>query len=64
MNELLKQIAKLLKVKSIITIILTIAFVVQTCTGTLDKDFVTMYSMVMTFYFVNQAAENKSGGDG
>lgn len=64
MNSFLNYLAKLLKVKSLITIILTIAFVVQTCRGELDKDFVAMYTMVMTFYFVNQtSAANKTGGD-
>ena len=58
-----KRLANLLSVKSLVTLALTVAFIVQTCRGLLDKDMMTIFSMVITFYFVNQT-QKTSGGTG
>ncbi len=58
-----KKFASLINVKSLVTIALTVAFIVQTCRGALDKEMMTIYSMVMTFYFMNQAGKQAGGGD-
>ncbi len=62
---LFKKLAGLINVKSLVTIALTVAFIVQTCRGALDKEMMTIYSMVMTFYFMNQTGKPTGGsGDG
>lgn len=62
MNKLLETLANLLKVKSLVTIVLTITFAVMAFKGEMDtKDFYSVIVMVLTFYFGAQSA--KQGGD-
>lgn len=59
-------IENLFKVKSLVTIMLTIAFVVMALSGGVEpKDFYSIIVMVLTFYFGYQSAksEDKTGGD-
>ena len=59
-------IENLFKVKSLVTIMLTIAFVVMALGGGVEpKDFYSIIVMVLTFYFGYQSAksEDKAGGD-
>lgn len=61
-NRILKKVSELIDVKSLVTLALTIAFIVQSCNGQLDKEsMMTVYSMVMTFYFVTQSSRNNNG---
>lgn len=48
------RLGNLLSVKSIVTIILTAVFAYQSVTNTISKDFMTVYAMVITFYFNSQ----------
>lgn len=60
-------IENLFKVKSLVTIILTIAFVVMALGGGVEpKDFYSIIVMVLTFYFGYQSAksEDKTGTTG
>ena len=54
MSEIAKRLANLLTVKSIVTIILTVVFAVLACKGTLPMEFMTIYTMVVSFYFGTQ----------
>ncbi len=63
LEALIKKLTGLLNVKSLVTLALTVAFIVQTCQGALNKDMMTIYSMVMTFYFVSQTGVSSGGGD-
>lgn len=64
MKDLLyKRIANLLTVKSLVTLALTVAFIIQTCGGTLNKEMMTIFSMVMTFYFVSQTQKAEGGAN-
>ena len=59
-------VENLFKVKSLVTIILTIAFVVMALNGGVEpKDFYSIIVMVLTFYFGYQSAksEDKTGGE-
>ena len=61
MELLKKRVANLLSVKSLVTIALTVTFCILTVTGTLPENFINIYTMVITFYFVKQyekAGEN------
>lgn len=57
MNEtVLKRLASLLSVKSIVTIILTGVFAFLAITGTVTgSDFITIFLMVISFYFGTQS---------
>lgn len=60
-NEILKKVAKLIDLKSIMTIIMIIALVVGWFTDKVTSEqFVPMVMMIMTFYF---AKSDKKGSD-
>ena len=63
MKELLmKRAAKLLSVKSIVTIALTAVFAVLTVGGRIEGgDFQTVFLMVITFYFGTQSRKIEQG---
>lgn len=46
---------RLVSVKSIVTIALTVAFVVMAIRGEVNSEFVTIYTTVIGFYFGTQA---------
>ena len=57
MNEtILKRLAALLSVKSIVTLVLTGVFAFLAITGTVTgSDFLTIFLMVISFYFGTQS---------
>ena len=54
MDLLLKKLANLLSVKSLVTICLTVTFCVLTIQNAIPENFMNVYTMVVTFYFVKQ----------
>lgn len=60
MDILIKRLANLLSVKSLVTIALTIVFAVGTIRNQIDQHFMTIYTVVISFYFGTQLAK---GGD-
>lgn len=55
-----ERLAKLLAVKSIITIATTIIFCVLSATGTIDSSqFLTIFTTIIAFYFGTQSAKNE-----
>lgn len=55
-----EKLAKLINVKTIITILLTIVFCVLCLTGIIGAElFMTVFTVVIGFYFGNQASEKK-----
>lgn len=66
MNEtILKRLAALLSVKSIVTIILTGVFAFLAITGTVTgSDFLTIFLMVISFYFGTQSQKVQDAIDG
>lgn len=63
---MIEKIAKLIDVKSIVTIALTITFVILCLNGkTLDDKFVDIFKLIIVFYFGTQAAKIADrGGNG
>lgn len=53
-NSIVEALAKLLNVKSLVTIALTIGFIVQSVRGELDNDYSSVYLVVISFYFGTQ----------
>ena len=55
MKNILERIAKLIDVKSIITILLTILFFILAVRGLIPQEVLTIYTMIIGFYFGTQA---------
>ncbi len=56
MNEsIIKRLGNLLSVKSLVTLILTGVFAVMALRGTISQDFMTVYAVVVAFYFGTQS---------
>lgn len=56
MNEIiLKRLGALLSVKSIVTLVLTGVFAYMACTGQISQDFMTIYAVIIAFYFGTQS---------
>jgi 5-bromo-4-chloroindolyl phosphate hydrolysis protein len=64
MNPFINRMLKLLTVKSIVTLILTLVFACLALQGSIDQDFMTIYAVIISFYFGTQSQEVKSAGEG
>ena len=71
MNEkLIKRAANLLSVKSIVTLVLTAVFAYMAVNEKISQDFMTVYAVVIAFYFGTQsqkqqdALDEKGAGNG
>lgn len=61
----MKQWHKLIDVKSLVTLMLTITFVVLAVMGVISGDrFFEIYIMIISFYFGTQYQKNNSGSEG
>lgn len=54
-ETLAKRLANLLSVKSLVTLILTIVFAYLAATHQIAQDFMTVYAVVIAFYYGTQA---------
>ena len=64
MNErIIKRLANLLSVKSLTTLTLTAVFAVMTLRGTISQDFMTVYAVVIAFYFGTQSQKQQDALD-
>lgn len=54
LTEIGKRIAKLIDVKSIVTLTLTIVFAILTMNNILSTEFITIYTVIIGFYFGTQ----------
>ncbi len=69
MNQIVKRVATLLSVKSIVTLTLTVVFAYLSITNQINQDFMTIYAVIIAFYFgtqsqkVQEVLENKDEGD-
>lgn len=53
-----ERLSKLLSVKSIVTLILTLVFSYLALRGGITKDFMTVYAVVIAFYYGTQTNKN------
>ena len=58
------RISKLLTVKSIVTLVLTGVFAFMAVNGAISQDFMTIYAVIIAFYFGTQTAKAESSKDG
>ena len=64
-----KRLGNLLSVKSLVTLALTAVFAYMAITGKISQDFMTIYAVIIAFYFGTQSqktqdAIDKGAGDG
>lgn len=60
------RLAHLLSVKSLVTLVLTVVFAYMAVAGTISQDFMTIYAVIIAFYFGTQsqkAQEVTTDGD-
>lgn len=64
MNErIVKRIANLMSVKSIVTLVLTGVFAYMAITGNISQDFMTIYAVIIAFYFGTQSQKTQDAID-
>ena len=54
-EKLLKRASNLLSVKSLVTLVLTGVFAWMAVEGTISQDFMTIYAVIIAFYFGTQS---------
>ena len=54
-KSVVKRLGNLLSVKSLVTLVLTAVFAVMALRGTISQDFMTVYAVVIAFYFGTQS---------
>ena len=59
MENLKKRLASLLSVKSLVTLTLTGVFAFLAVTGQASQEFMTVYTVVIAFYFGTQSERQK-----
>lgn len=67
-EKIVRRVANLLSVKSLVTLILTGVFAYLAVRGQIAQDFMTVYAVVIAFYFGTQSqkvqdAVDSGGGD-
>lgn len=63
-NSIIKRLGNLLSVKSLVTLTLTAVFAVQALRGTISQDFMTVYAVVIAFYFGTQSQKVQEAVEG
>ena len=63
-EKLVKRAANLLSVKSIVTLVLTAVFAYMAVTEKISQDFMTVYAVVIAFYFGTQSQKMQDVVDG
>ena len=65
MNQtIIKRLGNLLSVKSLVTLTLTVVFAVMALRGTISQDFMTVYAVVIAFYFGTQSQKVQDALEG
>ena len=55
MTKILNRLSNLLSVKSIVTLVLTAVFAYMAVTNQITQDFMTIYAVIIAFYFGTQS---------
>lgn len=69
MDKIIKRLGNLLSVKSLVTLVLTGVFAYMAVAEKISQDFMTVYAVVIAFYFgtqsqkVQDAVDEKGGGE-
>jgi len=63
-ETVVKRLGNLLSVKSLVTLTLTAVFAVMALKGTISQDFMTVYAVVIAFYFGTQSQKVQDALEG
>jgi len=66
-GTIIKRLGNLLSVKSLVTLALTLVFASMALRGAISQDFMTVYAVVIAFYFGTQSQKVQDvleGGNG
>ena len=63
-ETIIKRLGTLLSVKSLVTLTLTAVFAVMALKGTISQDFMTVYAVVIAFYFGTQSQKAQDALEG
>lgn len=63
-ETILKRLGALLSVKSLVTMVLTGVFAFLAVTGNIQQDFMTIYAVIIAFYFGTQSQKLQDTIDG
>lgn len=58
-TDIKKKLASLISVKSLVTLILTVVFACLALMGKNDQDFMTVYAVIISFYFGTQSQKDR-----
>ena len=61
---LTKRLGNLFSVKSLVTLTLTAVFAVMALKGAISQDFMTVYAVVIAFYFGTQSQKTQGTAEG
>ena len=64
MEKIKSRAANLLSVKSIVTLVLTGVFGYMAVAGKISQDFMTIYAVIIAFYFGTQSQKVQDAMDG
>ena len=65
MNQnIMKRLAALMSVKSLVTLILTGVFAFMACTNQISQEIMTIYAVIIAFYFGTQSQKLQDTIDG
>ena len=63
MEQLKKRAANLLSVKSLVTLVLTAVFAYMAAAEKISQDFMTIYAVIIAFYFGTQSQKEQTAGE-
>lgn len=63
-EKIIKRAANLLSVKSIVTLVLTCVFAYMAVAGSISQDFMTIYAVIIAFYFGTQSQKVQDAVEG
>lgn len=64
MEVIKKRLGNLLSVKSLVTLALTLVFAYMAIVGKISQDFMTIYAVIIAFYFGTQSQKTQDVLDG
>lgn len=59
METIIKRLSNLLSVKSLVTLVLTGVFAFMACANQISQDFMTIYAVIIAFYFGTQSQKTQ-----
>lgn len=63
MDKIIKRLSNLLSVKSLVTLTLTGVFAYMAVAGKISQDFMTIYAVIIAFYFGTQSQKAQDAID-